>query len=61
MPGLSDQVMQHFVPDDHLVHRPVTGEEDVVVLPPVTRALTAGAGKARSLDDRPAEPIEVSP
>ena len=60
MAGPADQFVQHLVPDDHFVHDPVSGKENVMVLAPMTGTLAAGTGEAGAFDDRPGEAVEVT-
>jgi hypothetical protein len=58
--GAVEDVVQHLVPNHHLVHGPVTSKKDVVIGAPVTCTLAAGALEAVPFYDRPTNPVEVS-
>ena len=54
------EIVQHLVADDHLVHGPVRGEEDLVAGVPVAHALPAGAGEALTRHDHPLDAVEIA-
>ena len=46
MAGPPEQVVQHLVPDDHLVHRKILGHIDPMAGLPMAGAVAARAGEA---------------
>jgi hypothetical protein len=56
----SEEVVQHLVADDHLVHGPVGGDVNLVSGLPVASATAAGAAEAVARHNQPLDAVEIS-